>query len=145
MAFCIENTITDEKAELEGIWMDYEGGSRVKLARFNNEKAQAMRIEWYQENKAQLEALEGKGEDAEAKRTEMFKQGEAKVMAEAVLLGWEGFEDAAGKPVEHTTKTAEQYLLMSKDFRKDMSMMSGNRDKYLLKNLQDDVEAAKKS
>lgn len=145
MAFCIHNTITDEKAELEGVWQEYEGGSRVKLARFNNEKAQRMRIEWYQENKALLEALAEKGEDGEKQREEMFKQGEAKIMAEAVLLDWEGFEDAKGKEVKHSVETAEQYLLLSKDFRKDMSMMSGNRDKYLLKNLQEDVEAAKKS
>lgn len=145
MAFCIHNTITDEKAELEGVWQEYEDGSRVKLARFNNEKAQRMRIEWYQENKALLEALAEKGEDGEKQREEMFKQGEAKIMAEAVLLDWEGFEDAKGKEVKYTAETAEQYLLLSKDFRKDMSMMSGNRDKYLLKNLQDDVEAAKKS
>ena len=145
MAFCIHNTITDEKAELEGIWQEYEGGSRVKLARFNNEKAQRMRLDWYQENKALLESLAEKGEEGEQQRDELFKKGEAKIMSEAVLLDWEGFEDAKGKEVKHTAETAEQYLLLSKDFRKDMSMMSGNRDKYLLKNLQEDVEAAKKS
>jgi hypothetical protein len=145
MAFCIHNTVTDEKAEIEGIWMDYDGGSRVKLARFNNEKAQRMRMEWYQENKALLEALADKGEEGEQQREDLFKAGEAKIMSEAVLLDWDGFEDLEGKKVKHTQKTAEQYLLLSKDFRKDMSMMSGNRDKYLLKNLQEDVEAAKKS
>lgn len=145
MAFCIHNTITDEKAELEGIWMDYDGGSRVKLARFNNEKAQRMRLDWYQENKALLESLAEKGEEGENQRDELFKKGEAKIMSEAVLLDWEGFEDAKGKVVKYSAETAEQYLLLSKDFRKDMSMMSGNRDKYLLKNLQEDVEAAKKS
>jgi hypothetical protein len=145
MAFCIHNIVTDEKAELEGVWQDYEGGSRVKLARFNNEKAQRMRMEWYQENKALLEALADKGDEGEKQREELFKQGECKIMAEAVLLDWEGFEDLNGKTVKHSPKVAEQYLLMSKDFRKDMSMLSGNRDKYLLKNLQEDVEAAKKS
>ncbi len=74
-----------------------------------------------------------------------IRHSAAHVMAEAVLLDWEGFEDAEGKPVKFSKKTAEQYLFVSKDFRKDMSLMSGNRDKYLLKNLQDDVEAAKKS
>ena len=146
MAFCIHNTITDEKAELEGVWMPYEGGSRVKLARFNNETAQRMRIEWYQENKTLLESLAEKNtEKAEEQRTELFKAGESEIMSKAVLLDWEGFEDENGKEVKYSQKTAEQYLTLSRDFRKDMTTMSGNRDQYLLKNLQKDVEDAKKS
>lgn len=146
MGFCIENAITDEKLETEGVWVPYEGGSRVLVGRFNNEKAQTMRVKLYQENKEVIDA--GSAPDAteadKAKADELSKDLENKVLSEAVILGWEGFEDAEGNTVKYTPETAKSYIELSRDFRRDMVMASSTRDRYLAKSLEADVESAKK-
>lgn len=138
MALCITTSmITDEKAELEGVWSPYESGSELLLARYNNEEAQKIRIECYRDNKAAIDAGGELGE-------KLALEAEIKAMSEAVIKGWKGFIDEAGAEVEFTVDTAKKYITLSKDFRKDVQMLSAGREKYLAQNLKADAAKAKK-
>lgn len=138
MALCITTSmITDEKAELEGVWVPYESGAELLLARYNNEEAQKIRIERYRENKAAIDAGGELGE-------KLAMDSEIEAMSQAVLKGWKGLVDEKGNEVEFSVETAKTYLTLSKDFRKDVQILSSQRDKYLAQNLKSDAAKAKK-
>lgn len=138
MALCITTSmITDEKAELEGVWTSYESGAELLLARYNNEEAQKIRIERYRENKAAIDAGGELGE-------KLAMEAEIEAMSQAVLKGWTGIIDDKGEEVPFSVDTAKTYLTLSKDFRKDVQMLSAGREKYLAQNLKADAAKAKK-
>jgi hypothetical protein len=138
MALCIRKSmITDERAEIEGVWQDYENGSRVLLARFDNEEAQKIRVEEYRENRA---VIDQGGELADT----ISLRAEIKAMSQAVVRGWEGFVDEDGNEDVYTPAKAAEYLELSKDFRRDMQRMSMGRERYLAQNLAADAKKVKK-
>lgn len=138
MALCIATQmVTDPELEKAGVWHDYEGGSRLKVARHNNEEAQSMRIELYSANK---QVLEAKTDESEQKAKDL----ECEVLAKAVLMDWEGMVDEDGNELKCDPEVGELYLKLSKDFRRDVTALSTQRDSYLVKNIKSDTETAKK-
>lgn len=135
--------VTNETAENEGVWKDYESGSRLLLARLTNENAQKARMAAYNEWRALLERKNADGtstEEAQAKMEEI----DAEVIAKHVLKDWEGIEDDEGNPVPYTPEVGEEYLNLSKDFRQDVRVMAGERSSYLESSIAGDTEKAKK-
>ena len=99
---------TDEILEVEGRWVDLDKSSKIRVARMNNEKYQVEFRKQYAENKATLE----KG-DEEA--DELAKQIFISVMAQTILVGWEGIA-YKGKAMKYSVENAKK-LLQHKDFR----------------------------
>lgn len=138
MSLCFATSmITDTKAELEGVWVDYEEGSALLLARHNNEEAQKIRVKGYQKHRALIDAG---GDKADAFANEI----EAEALGTAVLKGWKGFTNADGSEDEYTAEKASAYITQSKDFRADVQRLSISRDRYLVQSIEADTKKVKK-
>ena len=135
--------VTSKTAEVEGVWRDYESGSKLLLARLTNENAQKARMEAFNEWRTLLERKTADG-NSTPEAQEKMEEIEAEVIAKHVLKGWSGIEGDDGQEVPFTPETAEQYLNMSKDFRQDVRMYSGERASYLESSIAADTEKAKK-
>lgn len=135
--------VTSKTAEVEGVWRDYESGSKLLLARLTNETAQKARMEAFNEWRTLLERKDADG-NSTPEAQEKMEEIEAEVIANHVLKGWSGIEDDDGQEVPFTPATAEQYLNLSKDFRQDVRMMAGERASYLESSIAADTAKAKK-
>jgi hypothetical protein len=134
----IRDTKTNHSAETEGVWVDYQSGSRLLLARFENEKAQTYRIESFRENESVI-----KGKDL-VKADEKAREISTKALAKFVLLGWEGIVDDNGEAVPYSEELAYHYLTESRDFARDVIFESNQREKYLESTIAADVAKVKK-
>lgn len=72
---------TNKDAENAGVWMPFDG-YRVKLARLNNDNATAMR-----------KKLQKPFRSADNIPTDMATAFEVQVMAECIVMDWEGIDD----------------------------------------------------
>ncbi len=147
--FNIESIRTDEAAESEGVWFPYLNGSKVKLARYNNEAAEAARVKIYASHRALLDAAATadakteEGKALEARASQLLQETDIKVMSEHVIKDWEGFIDDKGKNLKFSPEVAAEYLKV-KDFRKGILERSNDTSKYLVSAIQADAELAKK-
>ena len=83
-SFDISAMATDVKKENEGVWHDYDGGLRLKIARLNNEDHQQFMLEQRRKlNQSQRFGVGGEISKAELKRLTI--EG----MALHILVGWE--------------------------------------------------------
>ncbi|GAI86252.1 unnamed protein product [marine sediment metagenome] len=94
----IESIKTDLKKETEGVWVDFEVGIRLKIARARNvayresmRKIMEPRRKTIREGGMELEELQ-----------DLVKQ----VQAETVLLDWENIEDKDGNSIKHSSEQA---------------------------------------
>lgn len=97
MAF-IDNIKTDLQKETEGVWVEFELGIRLKIARARNaaylemmRKIMEPRRKTIREGGMELEELQ-----------DLLKQ----VQAKTVLLGWENIEDKEDKPIKYSSEQA---------------------------------------
>lgn len=89
---------TDTLLEQEGIWVDYEAGVRVKVARLSNTKfEQALRtaskphLRQIRSKRAPLDLIENLTREAAARH---------------ILLGWENLDDDDGTPIPYSPERA---------------------------------------
>lgn len=138
----LRDTKTNEEAEVEGVWVDYLSDSRLKLARWDNEKAQTARFESYHNNEAILKSKDKDGgttvADAKAKEIEI------NTLANYVLVGWEGIVDDEGNEIPYSSELAKEYLAESRDFRRDVTKMANSSTNYLESVIAKDVAKVKK-
>jgi len=101
---------TDEKLEIEGRWVEFDGETSFKIARAYNKNFSRLFQKEYKLNKA---LLDSKAPAAEKKLEEVFVE----CMAKAVLIDWKGpvsmkGEDLGKYSVENAIK-----ILKVKEFR----------------------------
>ncbi len=114
---------TDPDAEIEGVWVDFGDGIRMKIARMFNER-----------HNAELEKLRGPykavlnsgGEIPEPARTEIA----ARAMAVAIIKDWEGVEGDDGKPQPYTAERGYQALLDLRDLRNRVAFIAGEMETF---------------
>lgn len=100
----IEKIKTDSQKEDNGVWIDFEEGIRLKIARARNSAYRELlrqltepHRKTIREGDAELELLEN-----------LLRQ----VRAKTILLGWENIEDKDGNSIEYSS---EQALAFFKD------------------------------
>lgn len=93
---------SDAKKETEGVWVEWEHGVSLLIARLNNPGFQArVRVLTAKHTK---EIRSGSFPDEEM-------EGVSKsAMAHHVLLGWKNIEDEDGKPLEYSNEKALELL-----------------------------------
>lgn len=136
MSFNLASLKTDETAEQEGVLFDYYGGSKLRIARSNNKRAEALRRKLIRDNAMLLDTDDDKNAD-------LYLKWDCQVLAETILLGWEGIEDEEGNPVEATLENRLKAVSEFKDFREDVLRMSGLRDRYKAERNKKDAEDLK--
>jgi hypothetical protein len=124
--------MTDAKAEEEGRWFPFGGGSRVKVARVGTTRYN----EKLREFKKPYDAVR-RSQKLDDKETEEVV---IKTMAAAVLLDWEGFSGAGleslgltmneDKTIPYTTQNAEILLREFKDFREEIALIGADMANY---------------
>lgn len=91
----------DPKKSVEGVWFDFDETTRVLVARSNNAKFQGAMRKKLAPHKIAIRT----GTLSEV----MAKKIMTEVMAETILLGWEGITEN-GVPVSYTPEVAAKYL-----------------------------------
>jgi hypothetical protein len=118
MSFDIVRDTTDPKKEQEGVWMDYLGGSRVKIARLGNANFENI----FNRKMAPYRKQERKGTLSTDIQTKIV----CECASESILLDWEGFTKD-GKPLKYSKLAAKELLEASVDFRNDMVELAGEQ------------------
>ena len=119
MGFKFSKLVTDGDLEIEGVWLPFEEGFDVKLARLGNTKYNEMvrRI---------LKPYTRKIRDEELDDS-IAEMAEKKAMARYVLVDWRGLEDDDGEPIEYSKETALQLFEESRDFYLEIRGMARKR------------------
>lgn len=114
---------TDENLENNGTWHDFNG-ARLLIARAGNRKYGRVLARLVEQNQ---KLLDRKDDEADAKSDEIMIE----VLAEAVLLGWEGIV-FNGEPLAYSKEAAKKVLAI-KDFRREVVRLSEGLDAYKVK------------
>tara|TARA_R100000152_G_C6770739_1_gene197026 strand:+ start:646 stop:1107 length:462 start_codon:yes stop_codon:yes gene_type:complete len=92
----------DSVAESEGVWVTWDHGVELKIARLNNPSFQAEIRKLTAPLTKRIRAGQVPDDEMEA-----LSQ---KAMASHILVGWRNIEDEDGKPLKYTPKRAHELL-----------------------------------
>lgn len=120
---------TDERAEVDGVWVPY-GNGHLLIARADNAYYTEVYMNLYAQNRLVIES--GQRELSNAKAKEINIQA----MAEAILRGWKNLA-YKGQVIEYSVDTAKM-LLAHRDFRLWVATKAGEVNLY--RNAQEDLE-----
>lgn len=107
----INKAFTDPEIEKEGVWIDYRGGSKIKVARIGNPNFSRVNAAKMKPHRKKQRA----GTLDEETETRLL----CEVIAETVLLGWEGFTDG-DKQFKYSKQNAIDLLTKHIDFRNEV-------------------------
>ena len=99
---CIDRIKTDCTKEVNGVWVDFEVGIRLKIARARNSA--------YRELMSEL--IEPHRKDIRNDETDIEVLGDIlrEVRAKTILLDWENIEDEGGKEIKYSSKKALEFF-----------------------------------
>jgi len=115
---------TDETLENSGTWFTLGKGARVLVARAGNRQYSRALNKKVETHRA---ALDTGDDNADAVSDEIM----ADVMAETILLGWEGLS-FKGEPMSYSRENARKLLLV-KDFRRQIGQFADNFEAFKVK------------
>jgi len=98
----IESIKTDLQKETEGVWVNFEVGIRLKIARARNA---AYRESMRKIMEPHRKTIREGGMDIEDLE-DLLRQ----VRAETILLDWENIEDKNGNPITYSSKQALEFF-----------------------------------
>lgn len=109
----------DEDISKKGVWVEFLGGSRLKIASSSSHIYKAMIARLYKQNRLRLD-------DANDANIQLIQEITCEAMSKTVLLGWEGINwpDASGKVIEnipYTPELGKQALLRADQLREFVS------------------------
>ncbi len=117
----IETAFANPEVEKNGVWVDYRDGSKVKIARAGNPnfvRVQEAKLKPYRRRQRNGTL------DSETETRVLCD-----VLAETVLLEWEGFTKN-GKPFPYSKSNASGLLQNSMDFRNEIVDMATSEDHF---------------
>ena len=118
----------DEVAELEGVDIDLDDASGIRVARVNNRRFRDM----FERLAAPYRSAARKGILSE----EIANNILLKCMSETILVGWWGFEED-GKDVPYSSEKAYEYLKNVEEFRSFVESCAENLELYRIKEDED--------
>lgn len=121
---CIENIKTDLQKEDKGVWLDFELGIRLKIARARNSA--------YRELMRELTEPYRKDIREDGIKLEVLEDLLRQVRAKTILLGWENIEDKAENPIEYSPEQALAFFNDPelRDFYTFVVMASENMENF---------------
>jgi hypothetical protein len=112
---------TDKQKELSGSWQELKGGARVLVARWGN---LAFREMMRKKTRRYIKQIEHRALSEEISEGILVE-----VMANTILLGWEGIYDK-GQPLPYTVANAVRVLTELKDFRDLVASLAESADLF---------------
>lgn len=134
--FDMADFIDDPEKSKNGVWLDYRGKTKVRIARSGNERAQQMLARLYTANQ---DVIDAGGEKADA----LTKQIYLEVSAKCIVLGWENM-NFAGMDLVYTPKTAAWLMKKSEAFKSWADTQSKRFDHFCKRASESDIETLKK-
>ncbi len=120
---------TDIEKEVDGVWLELDGGLRLKIARFEN--TNHLR-EMNKGARRQLNSRLTGNVDQDALDLIQMQS-----VAKTVLVDWDGIEDESDVPVVYSPETALKLFKEFRDLYRTVLVFAQNVDNY---KLQDDDE-----
>ncbi|TFZ81587.1 hypothetical protein [Candidatus Macondimonas diazotrophica] len=114
---------TNKAAETEGTWVEFGPNLRLKLRRFSCPQAKAVRTRL---EKPYTGLLRSGGSIPD----EDLENITERVIAEAIIVDWEGATGPDGEPLECTTETKLKVLKDLPDFRNQVAAVALDRDTF---------------
>lgn len=124
MTFDINQMRTNRDAENEGVWIDYEGGLRLKIARLQNEAHEQFMLE----KRRQVQTKKRVGADADISRA-VIKELTIESMARHILLDWDNMVEG-GKRIEYSVEEATRLLTEVPEFYRLVEEESMNIENF---------------
>jgi hypothetical protein len=113
--FNLGTLFIDEGVSKSGIWVDYMGGARLKVASSSSYVYKAVIAKLYKKSRLQLD-------DSNPNNYRLIQEITAEAMAEAVLLGWENInwpnpDGTVTENIPYTKELGKKALLGADAFR----------------------------
>ena len=124
---------TDTKKEEEGVWVKYEGGVSLKIARLNNPKYKEYSLKRSKPHLRRLQAGTIDGDVAE----DIMKDA----IANTVLLDWKGLLDEKGNEIPFSQEKAREQFDEAHDFYTEVFNLCQQRELFSI----EDEEGAEKN
>ena len=117
----ITTAFADPDLELDGVWLDYRDGSRVKVARLGNPRFQKL----YDAKMKPFRRLQRQNRlDGETENRVLCE-----CLAGAILRDWRGFTKF-DEELAYSTKAALDLLLASIDFRNEITDLASAEESF---------------
>ena len=115
---------TDLQKETQGVWIDFEVGIRLKIARARNPA--------YRELMRKLTEPHRKNIREGGMEIEELEDLQRQIRAKTILLDWENIEDKDGKTIEYSSKQALEFFydLELRDFYTFVILQSENMENF---------------
>lgn len=127
---------TNEKAEIEGVWVDLGEESKLLIARaFNDNFVKAWR--------ALPTGLRRRIDKGNVSRKEDLKLFSG-LLSDSILLDWTGLSDE-GKVIKYSKENATKMLAKYKEFRNFVWEMAGDIQLFRNEELEEDIKNSKGS
>ena len=123
MGFNLQSLTIDESKSKQGVWVDFLGGSRLKIASTQSNSYKAMLAREYKKHRLQLD-------DSNPDNFRLIQEITAKALATVILLDWEGINwpDESGNVIEnipYTIARGEKALAVADQLREFVSEQAG--------------------
>ncbi len=128
-----ETFSTDLAAETDGVWIPFGEGTRVKVRRFQSKPVQMVQQRLQKPYAGLVRGGQSLPDDIAEKIT-------IRLIAEAVIVDWEGVTDREGNILPNTTEAKVQVLTDLPDFRNAVASAAMEREVF---KAQSDEESAK--
>lgn len=122
--FRLSNFKTNMKAEQEGVWVPYENGFRILIARFGNRRCEEYLLK---KGKRFLRSVKSSVSSLKDSDRDFMRE----VVAETILLGWENLLDDNDVEIPYSKEEARKALEIE-DFFKEVIELSQQRELYAL-------------
>ena len=133
--FTLEELFTDQVKERDGVWVDFFGGSKLKLASTDSPIYKARLAKLAKQYKLQLDADNDDSYD-------LVQEITAQAMADTIILDWKGISMGGQENAPYTTKLGKTALLRSSKFKTFVEEASA--DHLNFKGTQAVIDTAKK-
>lgn len=114
---------TDEFAEVEGVWVEIDADTMVKVAAFNNPAHERSLRRLRKPYRQMLRA----GRELDPKIQEEIA---IKSMVDGILKGWQGVTGPDGEPLEFNTENATRVLSDLKGFRDTVAFLAMEQETF---------------
>lgn len=121
---CIDKIKTDLQKETQGVWIDFEVGIRLRIARARNPA--------YRELMRKLTEPYRKTIREGGMEIEELEDLQRQIRAKTILLDWENIEDETGKTIEYSSEQALEFFkdLELRDFYTFVILQSETMDNF---------------
>ncbi len=121
--FDLEELFTDQKKEVDGVWVDFYGGAKLKLASMQSPVYKAALAKQAKLNKLRLD-------DDNDDVVELVNELTCKAMADHVLIDWKGINLPEEKDAKYTPEKGETALLRSAKFREFVAEAADDHNNF---------------